>query len=284
MSALQKITEEQMDAQGVCAAPDVLDGSVADNKAVFDRMVRQIVAPAYNAAVDAVNAISETESGIVAAESGREAAEESRISAENAREAAEEDRAAAETARINAETARAAAEIAREDAETGYIAQAQDQALNAQSWAIGGTNTREGEDSNNAKFYAKQAALLVGGDYANKAVGATAGNLASLSPVGDLVDSGRSIAKTPVSHYVAFRAEDWGADGRITIPAAAHGIIGGDVQTTVSVLLDGVLVKGTWAAAETYAFVDPDTHDIILHYSGYTAKSGGYAGAVLLIG
>ena len=73
--ALQKITEAQMDEKGVCAAPNVLKGQPAENKALFDRMVRQLVAPAYNAAVDAIGAINETENGIQAAENARVAAE-----------------------------------------------------------------------------------------------------------------------------------------------------------------------------------------------------------------
>ncbi len=70
-SQLQKITEQQMDAVGVVAAPNVLTGTPAENKAIFDRMVRQLVAPAYNAAVDAINAMNQTESGIQAAEADR---------------------------------------------------------------------------------------------------------------------------------------------------------------------------------------------------------------------
>ena len=38
----------------------------------------------------------------------------------------------------------------------------------AQSWAVGGTGTREGEDANNAKYWAEQAQAVVGGDFATK--------------------------------------------------------------------------------------------------------------------
>lgn len=38
----------------------------------------------------------------------------------------------------------------------------------AQSWAVGGTNTRPGEDTNNAKYWAEQAQAVVGGDFATK--------------------------------------------------------------------------------------------------------------------
>ena len=99
--ALEKITEAQMNATGVCAAPDILNGTPAENKAVFDRMVRNLVAPAYNACVDAVNELQDVETGVVAAEAERAEAEE----------------------------ARKEAETAREDKETGYVAQAKENAL-----------------------------------------------------------------------------------------------------------------------------------------------------------
>lgn len=38
----------------------------------------------------------------------------------------------------------------------------------AQSWAVGGTGTRPGEDTNNAKYWARQAQAAVGGDFATK--------------------------------------------------------------------------------------------------------------------
>lgn len=38
----------------------------------------------------------------------------------------------------------------------------------AQSWAVGGTGTRPGEDTNNAKYWAGQAQAAVGGDFATK--------------------------------------------------------------------------------------------------------------------
>lgn len=322
MSQLQKITDEQMDAVGVVSAPDVLTGTPSENKNVFDKMVRQLIAPAYNRAVDAIDAINQTESGIQAAEavrvaaengrvqaessraaaetqrsqaeqartereSDREAAEQlrstqetarvqaenSRISAEQARSSAEFARASAEAARISAEQgrlsqeelrrqaeqervskeeARNAAESAREssesgrgeaerervsaetartlaeqervqaesrreDQETGYIAQAKDGALSAKSWAVGGTGTRAGEDTNNAQFWAQQAAGAAGGgvssfngrsgvvlpqsdDYTAEMVGA------------DAVGSAAAVQKALTSQIAALTAQQVGAD------------------------------------------------------------------------
>ena len=123
--ALEKITEQQMNEHGVCAAPDILNGTPAENKGIFDRMVRQLVAPAYNACVDVVNELTNTEEGIKENEAQRETAEEGRAeaeagrkAAEEARETSEQERTGAENARNDAEAARAAAEAARKAAET----------------------------------------------------------------------------------------------------------------------------------------------------------------------
>lgn len=111
--ALKKITDAEMDAAGVCAAPDVLSGTPAENKRVFDRMVRQLVAPAYNAAVDAIGAMEDTEKGVQAAETQRQENEAARQTAESGRASAEQGRVANETQRQQNEAARQAAEQAR---------------------------------------------------------------------------------------------------------------------------------------------------------------------------
>ena len=123
--ALEKITEAQMNANGVVAAPDILNGTAAENKAIFDRMVRNLVAPAYNACVDVVNELTDTAAGIKeneaqreTAEEGRAEAEEERNAAEEARETSEKERTGAESERNDAETGRKAAEVARKAAET----------------------------------------------------------------------------------------------------------------------------------------------------------------------
>lgn len=48
----KKITEKQLSDSGVVAAPDKLTGTASENKAVFDRLVRSVVAPQYNALID----------------------------------------------------------------------------------------------------------------------------------------------------------------------------------------------------------------------------------------
>lgn len=82
----------------------------------------------------------------------------------------------AENARVQAENERVEAEQLREDTEQGYVAQAKEYmeqtktyatsnyVTEAQSWAVGGTNMRAGEDTNNAKYWAGQAASIAGGN------------------------------------------------------------------------------------------------------------------------
>ena len=98
-------------------------------------------------------------------------------SAQTAQSAASSAGTAASTASSAASTASTAAEAA-----SGSASQAQASAAaaaksaagvdginkTAQSWAVGGTNTRPGEDTDNAKYWAKQAQAVVGGDFATK--------------------------------------------------------------------------------------------------------------------
>ena len=48
----QKITSEQIANKGIVSAPDKLTGTAAENKALFDRLVREIVAVQFNALID----------------------------------------------------------------------------------------------------------------------------------------------------------------------------------------------------------------------------------------
>ena len=118
--ALKKITPAEMDANGVCSAPDVLTGTPAQNKAVFDKMVRELVAPAYNAAVDAINEINNTEEGIQTNESQRQTAENQRQTAETARKTAESQRVANEKVRVQNEATRQANETVRQASEAAW--------------------------------------------------------------------------------------------------------------------------------------------------------------------
>lgn len=50
-----KITEAQINQNGVISAPDILTGTADENKKVFDKLIRQIVATAVNNLIDALS-------------------------------------------------------------------------------------------------------------------------------------------------------------------------------------------------------------------------------------
>ncbi len=108
-----KITDAQMDENGVCAASDILTGTPAENKAVFDQLAR-LIAGSVNASIDELQTVQDNSDAWAVAEAGRVSAEAARVTAEDAR--------------IAAETLRAQAEAAREDSMTGSIVQATAQA------------------------------------------------------------------------------------------------------------------------------------------------------------
>lgn len=130
-----KITDAQIAEKGVIASPDTLTGTADENKRVFDRLVRECVAPQFNAIVDefadmeeSTNSWSAEEAQRVQQENARQSAEQGRVSAEGQRETnetarllSEENRISAETARVNAETARVNAENKRDSAEKSRV-------------------------------------------------------------------------------------------------------------------------------------------------------------------
>ncbi len=71
-------------------------------------------------------------------------------------------KAAAQAAQVAAGTAQQAAEAAQAAAETAETG-AEESATLSKSWAVGGTGTRPGEDTNNAEYWAGQAAAAAGG-------------------------------------------------------------------------------------------------------------------------
>ena len=128
-----KITEQQIAEKGVVAAPDMLTGTAQENKGVFDRLVRETVAPAFNSVVAALADENEQ----------RNADEATRKTQENARVAAEELRVAAENGRVAAETARETAERQRADETAGIVAQATRQAAAAEAAKTAAEDARE---------------------------------------------------------------------------------------------------------------------------------------------
>lgn len=113
-----KITDAQIAEKGVIASLDTLTGTADENKRVFDRLVRECVAPQFNEIVETFADMEESTTEWSGEEVKRQLAEQGRASAESARVSAEDDRAQAESARVSAETARQHAESARDTAET----------------------------------------------------------------------------------------------------------------------------------------------------------------------
>lgn len=129
MEPIKHITAEEIAQYGVVAAPDRLIGRPADNKAVFDRLVRELVAVVVNSIIDETNNLltaedvrENQEAQRVEAEAGRVREELLRLAAETARAEAEQLRAQVEEARVQAEESRATAEAERVDQEDGRTA------------------------------------------------------------------------------------------------------------------------------------------------------------------
>lgn len=146
--------------------------------------------------VSAEQARANAEASRVSAETAREAAETARADetagivarataqANAAAGSASQAAGSEQAAQSAANTATSAASSASQSAATasGSASQAQASAAaaaqsaasvdgvnkTAQSWAVGGTGTRPGEDTNNAKYWAQQAQAAVGGDFATK--------------------------------------------------------------------------------------------------------------------
>ena len=114
------------------------------------------------------------ESNALAAKSAQGLAESSEINASSSAQAAQSAASTASNAASSADQAATAASgsasqaSAAATAAAGSAAGAETASKTAQSWAVGGTGTRPGEDTDNAKYWAQQAQAVVGGDFATK--------------------------------------------------------------------------------------------------------------------
>lgn len=59
----RKITESGINAHGVVSAPDRLTGTAAENKKVFDQLVRTVVAECVNGLIDELSSTEDGSSG-----------------------------------------------------------------------------------------------------------------------------------------------------------------------------------------------------------------------------
>lgn len=117
----------------------------------------------------AATSASKAENAQSAAEDAQTAAETAASTATSAKTAAETAKTGAVSAQSKAQSAQVKAEGAATDAEESAAAAAQSatqvaaNSKTAESWAVGGTGTREGEDSNNAKYWCESAQAIAGG-------------------------------------------------------------------------------------------------------------------------
>ena len=130
------------------------------------------------AAKSSENAAKISESAAKSAQSGAEAAEanakDSATAAAGSARSASGAATAASGSASDAQASAAAASGSASQAQANAAAAAQSAASvdgiskTAESWAVGGTGTRPGEDTDNAKYWAEQAQAVVGGDFATK--------------------------------------------------------------------------------------------------------------------
>lgn len=153
----------------------------------------------------------------------------------------------AEAAKLAAQTAAQSAQntlASLVETANAKIAAAAAEVTKAKSWAVGGTGSRQGEDTNNAKYWAAQAAAAAGGG-----VTSFNGRTGSVLPArGDYTADmvGTYSAEQIDSLLQGFAAKEtvFNADGSITETGA-------DGSTKVTVFGDGVITETYTAGGVT---------------------------------
>lgn len=152
----------------VTAAGKATDASNSASKAA--ESATRAAGAARSASAAVVAASGSASDAQASAAAAAQSAESASASAQTAQSAA----GSAGTAASTASSAAASASGSASDAAGSAAAAAQSAASvaginkTAESWAVGGTGTREGENTNNAKYWAQQAEATVGGDFATK--------------------------------------------------------------------------------------------------------------------
>lgn len=141
-------------AESAASAAQGSAASAAEDAGKAQASATAAAGSASAAAQDAADA----EAAQAAAEAAQKKAEDAAASVGDAEQAAQDAITAAGTATTKAAEALQSAAAAAQDADD-----AEDKAILAQSWAVGGTGTREGEDTNNAKYWSDNAQGAAGG-------------------------------------------------------------------------------------------------------------------------
>lgn len=153
-----------------------------------------------------------------------------------------------------AEAAKAAAAAAAQSAQNtlaslvetanAKIAAAAAEVVNAKSWAVGGTGTRQGEDTNNAKYWSQQAAAAAGG-------GVTSFNGRTGSVLPDKGDYTADMVGTYNSQQIDSLLQGFVAKGTVFNADGSITETGADGSTKVTVFGDGVITETYTAGGVT---------------------------------
>lgn len=167
-AASAKTSAEAAQASAIAAAQAAAaDKLAADASAAAAAAAKEAALAAQAAAAASAAAAAGSEQSVADNAAAAIAARDAALAAQSAAQAASSAAASsAQAAASSATAARSAAESAAQSASTASTAanNAGASATLAQSWAVGGTGTRTGEEEDNAQYYAEQA-----GDSANKA-------------------------------------------------------------------------------------------------------------------
>lgn len=163
--------ETSKTAAAESAATATAQASAADASAAKAAASQKAASASESAAKASETAAKAAQTG---AETAKSNAKDSATAAEGAARSASGAAIAASGSASDAHASATAASSSASQAQASAAAAAQSAASvdginkTAQSWAVGGTGTREGEDTNNAKYWAEQAQAVVGGDFATK--------------------------------------------------------------------------------------------------------------------
>ena len=240
-AAAQTAQSAKADAESAKAAA-VTAGASAESA---NASAQSAKSDAESAKAAAQAAQSKAEAANTSAQTAKADAEAANTSAQSAKTAAESAKTAAESAKSAAVGSAQSAEASAQSAEASAQS-AQESGKLSESWAVGGTGTRTGEDTNNAKYWAMAAQGAAGGgvssfngrsgavapqigDYTAEMVGADAQGAAQT-----VQDNLNTHAENTVMHITAVERTAWnGKSGKadsftVTLTAAGWSA---DTQT-----------------------------------------------------
>lgn len=163
--------EASKTAAAESAATATAQASAADASATKAATSQKAASASESAAKASETAAKAAQTG---AETAKSNAKDSATAAAGAARSASGAATAASGSASDAHASATAASSSASQAQASAAAAAQSAASvdginkTAQSWAVGGTGTRPGEDTDNAKYWAQQAQAVVGGDFATK--------------------------------------------------------------------------------------------------------------------